>query len=75
MSKINFTVEIPDEYLLSFEQDVHDYIKEIGGTPLDYHIFYDDTWLKENDPHYMKLIRERAKMSKHINDYRNKSSH
>jgi len=75
MSKVNFTVDVPEEYIVSFEQDIYDYVKEIGGTPLDYHIFYDDSWLKENDPHYRKLISDRAKMSKHINDYRNKNSH
>jgi hypothetical protein len=74
MYKVNFTVEVPENYLVTFEQDVKDYVEAIGGNYLDYHIFYDDSWLKDNDPHYRKLISDRAKMSKHINDYRNKSS-
>ena len=75
MSKVNFTVEIPEQFILDLEKGVIDYVTDVGGKYLDYHIFYDDSWLKDNDPHYRKLISDRAKMSKHISEYRNKSSH
>ena len=75
MQKVNFTVEIPEHCVVELEKAVYDYVFAVEGKYLDYHIFYDDSWLKDNDPHYRKLISERAKMSKHINDYRNRCDH